>query len=140
MQILVAVDGSGHTKRMLSYIAAHDELLGKGHDYTFVTVVTTISPQAARYLDQKTLDDYYREQAEGVLSPVMAFAAQQGWTAHSAPLRGHAATEIAALAERARFDLVVMGTHGHGSIGNLVLGSVATGVLARCGTPVLLAR
>jgi nucleotide-binding universal stress UspA family protein len=33
-----------------------------------------------------------------------------------------------------------MGSHGHGSLSNLVLGSVATKVLAQCGTPVLLIR
>jgi nucleotide-binding universal stress UspA family protein len=35
-------------------------------------------------------------------------------------------------------DLIVMGTHGHSALGNVVMGSVATGVLARCKAPVLL--
>ncbi|MDP4770616.1 MAG: universal stress protein, partial [Limnohabitans sp.] len=38
------------------------------------------------------------------------------------------------------FDLVVMGSHGHGTLGNLVMGSVATQVLANCKVPVLLVR
>jgi len=33
MKILLPIDGSDYTKRMLSYIAAHDELLGSGHEY-----------------------------------------------------------------------------------------------------------
>jgi nucleotide-binding universal stress UspA family protein len=33
-----------------------------------------------------------------------------------------------------------MGSHGHSALGNIVLGSVATGVLARCTVPVLLIR
>jgi nucleotide-binding universal stress UspA family protein len=33
-----------------------------------------------------------------------------------------------------------MGSHGHTALGNLALGSVATGVLARCKVPVLLIR
>ena len=41
---------------------------------------------------------------------------------------------------KGRFDLVVMGSRGHGSFVNLVMGSVATKVLASCGTPVLLVR
>jgi len=34
----------------------------------------------------------------------------------------------------------VMGSHGHGALANLTLGSVSTKVLARCGVPVLLVR
>lgn len=34
----------------------------------------------------------------------------------------------------------VMGACGHSALGNMVLGSVATGVLARCTTPVLIIR
>jgi nucleotide-binding universal stress UspA family protein len=47
---------------------------------------------------------------------------------------------IAKLAEDGKFDLVVMGSHGHGAWANLVMGSVATQVLAHCGVPVLMVR
>ena len=47
---------------------------------------------------------------------------------------------IAAYAEDGRFDLVVMGSHGHGELAGLVMGSVVTRVLARCKVPVLLVR
>ena len=43
-------------------------------------------------------------------------------------------------AKRGKFDLVVMGSHGHGLFRNLVLGSVATRVLAACTVPVLIIR
>ena len=33
MKILIAVDGSDYTKRMLAYLAAHDELLGSCPTY-----------------------------------------------------------------------------------------------------------
>jgi nucleotide-binding universal stress UspA family protein len=33
-----------------------------------------------------------------------------------------------------------MGSHGHAALGNMILGSVAAGVLARCDAPVLLIR
>ena len=36
MKILVAVDGSAYTKRMLAYLAAHDEWLGPAQRYTIV--------------------------------------------------------------------------------------------------------
>ena len=140
MKILLAVDGSHVTKRMLSYIAAHDELLGPSHAYSVVTVVAALPAHAARFLDQGVLDGYHSEEAEKVLKPIRAFVEQQAWTTRLLHRAGHAAEVIAEMADSEHFDLIVMGTHGHSSLGNVVLGSVATGVLARCKTPVLLIR
>ena len=140
MKILLPVDGSDHTKRMLAYIAAHDELLGPAHEYTLFTAVLPVPAHAAGYLDETTLKSYYDEQAAQVLRPVEAFAKQQGWTVRTAYRAEHAPQAIAAFADTGRFDLIVMGTHGHSALANVVLGSVATGVLARSKVPVLLVR
>lgn len=140
MKILLAVDGSHVTKRMLSYIAAHDELLGSAHEYTLLTVVVPVPGYAMKHLERKTVEDYYVEQAEEVFRPIRSFAEQQGWKIRLMHKAGQAADEIASLADSERVDLVVMGAHGHSSLANVVLGSVATGVLARCKTPVLLIR
>jgi nucleotide-binding universal stress UspA family protein len=53
---------------------------------------------------------------------------------------GHAAEAIAKQAETGKFNLLVMGSHGHGNLRNLVMGSVVTAVLAGCKTPLLLVR
>jgi nucleotide-binding universal stress UspA family protein len=138
MKVLLAVAGSDYTKRMLAYLAAHDELLGPAHAYTAVTVVTSIPPHAARHIDRNTLADYYRDEAAKVLDPVMEFAARRGWKLVTLFSQVFAADEFAALAIAGGFELIVMGTHGHSALGNIVLGSVATGVLARAKTPLLL--
>jgi nucleotide-binding universal stress UspA family protein len=138
MKILLAVDGSEYTKRMLEYLAGHDELLGPSHEYTALTVVTPVPPHAARHIDRQALDGYYREEATKVLDGVVAVAAKHGWKLTVLYRSGHAAEEIAALARREAFDLVVLGTHGHSALGSLVLGSVASGVLARAKKPILL--
>lgn len=140
MKILVPVDGSRYTKRMLSYIAAHDELLGPGHDYVFFTAIAPIPPRAACFLEHDAIESYYRDQAESVLKPLTAFADQQHWNYRTASAHGTAAVAIAEYASKEKPDLIVMGTHGHSPIGNVLLGSVATGVLARCKQPVLLVR
>lgn len=140
MKILLAVDGSVYTKRMLAYVAAHEELLGPGHEYTALTAVAPVPPNATRFLDRDTLESYYNDQAEEVLKPLRAFAQQQGWRVQLTHAVGHAAEVIAERANRDKMDLVVMGTHGHSALGNALLGSVATGVLARCNVPVLLIR
>lgn len=140
MKILLPVDGSDYTKRMLAFVAAHDELFGKGNEFTVCTVVAPIPAYATRFLDRGTLDAHYEEQAETVLGPVRKFAAQHAWNPSMLHLRGHAGEAIAALANETKPDLIVMGSHGHSALGSVALGSVANGVLARCKTPVLLVR
>jgi len=140
MKVLLAVDGSEFTKRMLSHIAAHNELLGLGHEYTVLTVVASIPSHAARFLDRTTLESYYKEQAEHVLQPIASFVEQNGWKANLTHALGNPAEAIAKFAATLKPDLIVMGSHGHSAVGGMVLGSVASGVLARCKTPVLLIR
>lgn len=140
MKILLPVDGSRYTRRMLSYIAAHDDLLGKGHEYLLFTAVPRLSSRAAAFFDRRTLDEYYLSEADKVLRAPLAFAAKQGWSAHAAHAAGHAADEIAAFAKARRVGLIVMGAHGHSALASAVLGSVTQGVLARCKQPMLLVR
>ena len=140
MKILLAVDGSPCTRRMLAYIAAHDELLHNGHEFTALTVVPPIPQYAASYLTTDVIHGYYAEQAEQVLKPVRAFAEQQGWSLEMRQAVGQPGDAIAELAESGRYDLVIMGSHGHGALAGAVLGSAATRVLAKCKTPVLLVR
>jgi nucleotide-binding universal stress UspA family protein len=140
MKILIAVDGSDYTKRMLAYLAAHDELLGDRHEFTVVHSVLAVTPNAARFVDAGTLQNFYESEAEDVFRPIRAFFKQQRIEPRFVKTIGHAAQSIASLAQEGRFDLLVMGCRGHGDLANLVLGSVATKVLALCSTPVLLIR
>jgi nucleotide-binding universal stress UspA family protein len=84
--------------------------------------------------------NYHSEEAEKVLAPVSKFLLRHGIDAKSAWKTGPAAETIAKLAASGKFDLLVMGSHGHGTLVNLVMGSVATKVLAHCKVPVLLVR
>lgn len=140
MKILLAVDGSSYTKRMLSYLAAHDELIAPSHDLTVLTVVTPVPPHVTGFIDNTTLQKYYAEQAEAVLKPVRAFAEQNKWKATFTTSVGHVADVIASTASDGKYDLLVMGSHGHSALGSLVMGSVASRVMANCQTPVLLVR
>lgn len=138
MKVLIAVDGSPTTKHMLAKIGARQELLGTAPECTVLTVVTPVPGRAARFLDHEVVDGYYHDEAESVLAPVRIYAQQNGWTCETRYVVGAAAEQIARCAEDGHFDLIVMGTHGHGALGNMVLGSVANGVVARSSHPVLL--
>jgi nucleotide-binding universal stress UspA family protein len=140
MKILVAADGSPFTKRMLAYLAAHDEWLGAHHAYTVLTVVPPVPARAAAALSKEILADYYHDESEKVFKPIRTFFGKQGLAAEFLAKHGHAADVIAATADKGKYDLLLIGSHGHGSLGNLVMGSVATKVVAQCDVPVLLIR
>lgn len=140
MNILLAVDGSPYTKKMLAYLAAHDEMLGTTHSYTAITVQPPLPPRARAALGKETVDSYYAEEGEKVVSPVVKFMARHGVQLKTITKVGPAGETIAKVAESGKYDLIVMGTHGHGSLGKLVMGSVSTQVLANCTVPVLLVR
>jgi len=140
MKILLAVDGSSYTKRMLAYLAAHDELIGKDGELTALTVVPSLPGHVTGFIDAKTVKQYYADQAEDVLRPVREFAEQNHWKLKPETQVGHPADVIATVAKEGRYDLVVMGSHGHAALGSLVMGSVASRVLAHCQTPVLIIR
>jgi nucleotide-binding universal stress UspA family protein len=140
MRILAAVDGSPYTKRMLAYLAAHDEWLGSQHEYTVVHSVPAVPPRAAAVLDKLLVKAYYDDEAEKVFKPIRAFFKQRGIEAEFVSKVGPAAEVIAKQASSGSFDLLMMGSHGHGSVVNVVMGSVSTKVLASCKVPVLLVR
>ena len=140
MKILVPVDGSSYTKRMLAYLAAHDEWLGGTHQYTVLHAVPAVPPRAAAVLDKDVLKSYYDDEAEKVLKTVRTFFNKQKIQAEFVAKVGPAADAVIGMAKKGKYDLIIMGSHGHSSLGNLVLGSVATKVMAHCDAPVLLVR
>lgn len=140
MKILVAADGSPYTKRMLAYLAAHDEWLGGAHQYTVLTVVAPLPGRAAAAVDRDLLKDYYADSADAVFKPIRAFFKKQKIEAEFVSKVGHAADVISKQADTGKFGLLMLGSHGHGSLLNLVMGSVVTKVVAGCQTPILLVR
>lgn len=140
MKILIAADGSSYTKRMLAYLAAHDEWLSPNSAFTIMTVVPLVPPRAAAAFDKQVLKEYYQAEADKVFKPIRSFFQKQGITANFETKAGNIADTIAQTAEKGRYDLLIMGSHGHGSLTKLVMGSVANKVMAQCGTPVLLIR
>ena len=98
MKILVPVDGSPFTKRMLAYLAAHDEWMGGAHQYTVLHAVHAISGHAASVLDKNVLHEYYRDESEKVFKPIRAFLSKKpGLKVTYVGKTGHAADLIAAL-------------------------------------------
>ena len=125
---------------LLAYLATHTELFATSNNYTVLTVQPHLPPRARAAVGKAVVDQYQLEESEKVLAPVTKFLLRHGIDAKTTWKVGHAGDTIAKFAESGKFDLLVMGSHGHGTLTNLVMGSVATAVLAHCKVPVLLVR
>ena len=141
MKILLAVDGSTFTKKMLAYLTTHDELFSAGgNQYTVLTVQSPLPPRARAALGKSEVDGYYADETDRIMAPVNKFLARHDIQAKMVWKVGPAGETIARFATASKFDLVVMGSRGHSALAGLVMGSVATQVLAHCTVPVLLVR
>lgn len=140
MKILLAVDGSAYTQKMLAYLTSHQEMLGTGHEYTIITVQPLLPPRARAALGRDVVEQYYDEESTKILQPVQEFLNGRGVQVQSISKVGPIADTIIKEAQDGKFDLIAMGTRGHGALGRLVMGSVSSQVLAGCTIPVLLIR
>ena len=141
MKILVAADGSRFTKRMLAYLAAHDEWWrSQEHRFTVMTVVPALPARAANALTKQIVHNHYAEEAQETLDPIRKFFAKQGIESDFVHKIGDPADQIGQMARKGNFDLLLMGSHGHGSLARMVLGSVVARVLATTDVPVLIVR
>jgi nucleotide-binding universal stress UspA family protein len=140
MKILLPVDGSAYTKHMLAWLATHEEWLAAPHHYTVLNVVPMIPPHAASMFSAEELKTYYNDTSEAVFKPIRKFLARHDLATDYVSKAGHPPEVIAKQIKKLGSDLVIMGSHGHSNLVNLVTGSVATQVLARSKVPVLLLR
>jgi nucleotide-binding universal stress UspA family protein len=131
--ILVAVDGSDHSRAALEH--AIELARDQNARLTLITVIPHIAAVAVASSAQimplqeacflETLDEAVAAVPQD-LGVVRILA------------RGRPSREIAERVAQGDFDLIVMGTHGRGRVGEVVLGSVSREVLHRARTPVLL--
>jgi nucleotide-binding universal stress UspA family protein len=146
MKILLAVDGSGYTAKAAEYLATHFEWFHGTPELHVLHVKLPVPPglaleRAQALLGKDEVSRYYREESEAALAPAETILRAHKIPFHAEYRVGDVAREICAYATEQAVDLIVMGSHGHGALANLVMGSVATKVLAATPhIPVLIVR
>ena len=139
MKILIAADGSKFTTQAVNYLIKHGDQFGEAR-LTLLNVHPPIPGRPAAYLGRDIVQGYYADECKRALEPARRVLKKAGVAFTDTWKAGDPGDEIAAFAVKGKFDLVVMGSHGHGALANLVLGSVAAKVLAGCKVPVLVIR
>lgn len=141
MKFLLAVDGSECSGRAVTYLADHFTLFRETPEVLLVNVHPPVASGRVRsYVGKEALEKYYAEESDAELAPAAKILTERNVAFTPVKLVGDIGKEIAQYAKLQNCEMVVMGTHGHGSVGNLVMGSVATRVVAECSIPVLLIK
>ena len=99
-----------------------------------------IPAHAAHAVGRAKLNKYYDEETAKAVATARKLLAKAGLEFTELHRLGDPGAEIAGHAVKGKFDMIVMGSHGHGMLSSLILGSVASKVLARCKVPVLIVR
>ena len=141
MKILVAIDGSPQCQTMLEAFARRLDWFRDKPGVTLMYVHPALPyGAAASWVGKDTVQRYYDDEADQALACARKFLDKQGIAYTIEKKVGDPANEIVSYAAANGFDLIAMGTHGHTALANLVMGSVATKVLAASKVPVLIFR
>jgi nucleotide-binding universal stress UspA family protein len=141
MKILLAADNSDYTRRAARHLVTHLSWFAQAPEVHVLHVHPPIPyPGAAARAGKAAIEQYLKEDSESALR-MATKELDKAKIAYTATwVTGKVAEQIAAFVKKNKVDLVVMGSHGEGALSNLVLGSVATKVIATVKTPVLIVR
>lgn len=141
MKILLAADGSEYTAKAADYLVDYIRQLKEAPELHLFHVKTPIPDGLIQSMvGRSEIEAYYREESEAALANAEKVLHEKGVPFTSSYVVGNIAAKIREYVSNQNIDMVVMGSHGHGHFKKLVLGSVATAVIASTSVPVLLVR
>ena len=141
MKILIPVDGSANAQRAIDYVIKNIAALKECPQLLLLNVQWNVAVGNVKlFINQKTIDDYYREQGMAALQ-----SARAALDAAALPYQYHIsigtpAEAIVQYASEQGADQIVMGREGQGGLQALLLGSVVNKVLHLANCPVLLVK
>ena len=143
-RLLVPIDGSPASMRALEYAIGLARDFGAAVPlHLHVVSVHEVPLQYGRslaYFTTEQLAEMEEQHSTTVLQPAAGRLQSAGISFSTESAAGEVAPEIVESATRNGCDLIVMGTRGFGSIGSLMVGSVATKVVHLAAIPVMLIK
>lgn len=138
--ILVPVDGSACSERAIEETVKLVQKSGPMDIHLLNVQPRIFVEETLVFLDPAKIDTYYFEQGSRGLASAEKLLKKAGiaFTSHRAV--GPVAETIVTKAKELRADGILMGTHGHGRVAGMLLGSVSNKVLHLSPVPVTLVR
>lgn len=141
LSILLPVDGSDNALRAVRHIIERKDWYQGPLELHLLNVQLPIASGLVKtFISKSQLDDYYRDEGLAALERARAELDAAKVPHHDHVGVGELAVTILDYVRDKKCDLVVMGTHGHGTLGDALLGSVASRVLHQATNPVLFVK
>lgn len=139
MKILVAIDFSSITTRIIDYVKSH--YCGTEHEITLIHVADP-EPNFVGYKpgpqdEREFIAQHFHEEHQRIQQEAEKLVADN---CNVSPLliQGAAADKIITVSESIKAELIILGSHGHGSLFKLLVGSATKAVLNHASCPVLI--
>ncbi len=124
LKALVPVDSAGNSLGAIRHVVK----LVQGREpleIHLLNVEPHLPSHITRFVSREVLDGYRHDEAEKAFAPARALLDEAGISYTEHMMVGHAAHIIAEQARKLHCDKVIMGTHGFGTVTQLLLGSVS---------------
>jgi len=140
LKILAPIDGSNNSARVIEYLIQFARA-SKPFEVCLINVRDSVdSPQAHRFWSEEQIRDFQQKEGSLLLEPARTKLDESGIRCSAEVVVGDIAPTIAGQAKTKGCHMIVMGTRGMGSIGNLLMGSVATKVMHLAEIPITLVK
>jgi len=141
MKILIPVDGSANAQRAVEHVIKNIAALKEPPQLLLLNVQWNVAAGNVKlFINQQTIDDYYREQGMAALQAARAALDAAGLPYQYHISVGTPAEAIVQYANEQGVDQIMMGRQGQGGLQALLLGSVVNKVLHLANCPVLLIK
>ncbi len=139
-KIICALDLSQHSDLVAEYACA----MAKAFDAEVIAVYAApaLTQYVGFHVPPSSIENFVGEIVSGAEKSMEEFVAGhfKDVKATGKVVNGYAAEEILSLAESAKADLIIMGTHGRKGIDRILFGSVAEKVVKASNVPVMTIR
>lgn len=139
MKILIAVDGSELALGAVKYAVKLSAQMKQAPELLLLNVQWNVAAGNVKlFINQDTLNDYYREQGMTALEKARALLDEANLPYQYHISIGRPAEAIVQYAQEQAVEQIVMGAQGHESLASLLLGSVVSKVAQLAPMPVVI--
>jgi nucleotide-binding universal stress UspA family protein len=141
MKILIPIDGSAAANCAVDHVISSVAGLKEAPQVCLLNVQWKLaSGNVKLFINQDTINDYYREQGMAALAEARAKLDAAGLAYSYHISIGTPAAAIVQYAQEQQVDQIVISAHGQGTLSDMLLGSVATKVAHLAKMPILLVK